>query len=46
MEKVIPRGIPTISYVRILNQEQPSQISDIGIDGDFVSVMESGQVCF
>lgn len=44
MEKVIPRGVPTISYVRILNQEQNGQVSDIGIDGDYVSIMESGQV--
>lgn len=44
MEKVIPRGIPTISYIRILNQEQSGQSNDIEIDGDFVSIMESGQV--
>ena len=46
MEKVIPRGIPTISYIRILNQEQTGQSSDIATDGDFVSIMETGQVTF
>jgi hypothetical protein len=44
MEKVLPRGVPTISYVRVLNQDQPGQVSDIAIDGDFVSILESGQV--
>eukprot|EP00602_Paraphysomonas_sp_CaronLab_P008587 CAMPEP_0185034294 /NCGR_PEP_ID=MMETSP1103-20130426/24034_1 /TAXON_ID=36769 /ORGANISM="Paraphysomonas bandaiensis, Strain Caron Lab Isolate" /LENGTH=1149 /DNA_ID=CAMNT_0027570895 /DNA_START=22 /DNA_END=3471 /DNA_ORIENTATION=+ len=39
---VMPRGVPTLSYIRVLSQDD-SQASDIAIDGDFVSIVEPGQ---
>jgi hypothetical protein len=40
---ILPRGVPTLSYVRVLDPEGGLS-TDIILDGDFVSVMDPGQV--
>lgn len=40
---MLPRGVPTLSYVRVLDPEGGLS-TDIVLDGDFVSVMEPGHV--
>ena len=38
-----PRGVPTVTYLRVLNPE-PGQGDDVQIDGSHVTIMEPGKV--
>ena len=45
MSSKVPRGVPTITYLRVLqNESKVSQKNDVMIDGNVISLYEQGQV--
>ena len=42
-EDLIPRGVPTVTYIRVLNPEA-GQGDDIQTDGSTVTIMEPNKV--